>query len=404
MRKVFVGITASLIAVMFTGGLLSQERPVTVRVGTMLDGKGGVQHNTNIVVQGSKIVKLDPNVANPTYDLRSLTVMPGMIDVHVHLNSHFGKDGRFEVEPQSPAAGALYMAENVYLYLMAGFTTVQSVGHPSDVDIREAVQRGIIPGARVLTAIRPIDDKSGSPEQIRQLVRRLKAEHADLVKIFASASIRDGGKQTLTQAQLDAACGEAKIQSLRTMVHAHGPDSIKASIRAGCGEIEHGVFADDEVLKLMADRGIYFDPNVGVVLQNYMRNKSKYLGVGNYTEQGFAYMEKGIALNEAMIKKAVATPGLKLVMGTDANAGAHGRNADEIIARVKQSGQKPMDAIVSATSLSARSLNMDKIIGSIAPGMEADIIGVQGDPTTDIAALGHVAFVMKGGKVYRNMN
>jgi imidazolonepropionase-like amidohydrolase len=402
MRTTSLLLTAALIAVMSAGNVFSQERPVTIRVGTLLDGKGGVQRNTNIVIQGSKITKLDPNVQNPTYDLHDLTVMPGMIDVHVHINSHFGKDGRFEVEPKSPADGALYGAENVYQYLMAGFTTVQSVGAPSDVNIREPVARGVLPGSRVLTAIQPIDDKTGSPEQIRQLVRKLKTEHADLIKIFGSASIRDGRKQTLAQDQLDAACGEAKMQGLRTMVHAHGPDSIKASIRAGCGEIEHGIFADDEVLKLMADRGVYFDPNVGVVLQNYMRNKSKYLGVGNYTEQGFGYMEKGIALNEAMIKKAVATPGLKLVVGTDANAGAHGRNADELIARVKQGGQKPMDAIISATSVSAKSLNMDSMIGSIAPGLEADIIAVQGDPTTDITALEHVAFVMKGGKVYRN--
>jgi imidazolonepropionase-like amidohydrolase len=133
-----------------------------------------------------------------------------------------------------------------------------------------------------------------------------------------------------------------------------------------------------------------------------MRNKPKYLNIGNYTEQGFAGMEKGIALNEVMIKKAVATPGLKLVVGTDANAGAHGRNADEVIARVKQGNQKPMDAIVSATSMSAKSLNMDTMIGCIAPGLEADIIAVDGDPTTDITTLSKVAFVMKGGKVYRN--
>ena len=215
------------------------------------------------------------------------------------------------------------------------------IGHndPSDVNVREAIDRGIIPGPRLLTAIRPLNEKSGSPEEIRQLVRRLKAERADVVKIFASASIRDGGKQTMTQEQLNAACGEAKAQGLRTMVHAHSPESIKASIRAGCGQIEHGIFADDEVLKMMAERGVYFDPNVGVVLQNYMRNKSRFLGIGNYTEDGFEYMEKGIALNETMIKKAVATPGLKLVMGTDANAGAHGRNADELIARVRQSGK-----------------------------------------------------------------
>src|SRR2546422_574055 len=106
--------------------------------------------------------------------------------------------------------------------------------------------------------------------------------------------------------------------------------------------------------------------------------KTRYLGIGNYTEDGFAYMQKVVTLNNAMIRKAIATPGLKLVMGTDAVAGAHGRNADELVARVKEGGQKPMDAIVSATSLSARSMNMDTIIGSIAPGMGADIIAVEG--------------------------
>ena len=403
MRTISMIGTAGIIVATLTAAVFSQERPITIRVGTVLDGKGGVQRNTNIVVQGSKIARLDPKVDVPTYDLRKLTVMPGMIDVHVHPVSHFGPDGRLAAESRSPASDALYSMENLHLYLMAGFTTVQSVGDPSDVNLREALERGIIPGPRLLTAIQALNERSGTPAQIRDTVRRLKSQHADLIKIFASASIRDGGKQTMTQEQLDAACGEAKAQGLRTMVHAHSPESIKASIRAGCGEIEHGVFANDEVLKLMADRGVYFDPNIGVVLQNYMRNKSHYLGIGNYTEEGFAYMEKGIALNSVMIKKALATPGLKMVMGTDANAGAAGRNADELIARVKEGGQKPMDAIISTTSLSAKSLNMDTIIGSIAPGMEADIIGVEGDPATDITALTRVAFVMKGGKVYKSV-
>ena len=402
MRTVRLVSLFSVSALLSAGTVFPQDRPTTIRVGTMLDGKGAVQHNTNIVVQGSKIARLDPNAASPTYDLRALTVMPGMIDVHVHPNNHFGKDGRLVTGAQPPASEALYSLENLYLYLMAGFTTVQSVGDPSDVAAREALERGVVPGPRLLTSIRQLNERSGTPAQIRDLVRKLKADHADLVKIFALASIRDGGKQTMTQEQLDAACGEAKAQGLRTMVHAHSPESIKASIQAGCGEIEHGVFATDEVLKLMADRGVYFDPNVGVVLQNYMRHKAQYLGIGNYNEEGFAYMEKGIALNVTMIRKAVATPGLKMVMGTDANAGAAGRNADELVARVKDGGQKPMDAVISATSLSAKSLNLEGMIGSIAPGMEADLIGVEGDPTKDITALTRVAFVMKGGKVYKN--
>jgi imidazolonepropionase-like amidohydrolase len=190
---------------------------------------------------------------------------------------------------------------------------------------------------------------------------------------------------------------------MRTMVHAHSPESIKASVNAGCLQIEHGVFANDEVLKLMADKGVYFDPNIGVVLQNYIKNKSHFLGIGNYNEEGFAYMEKGLELNKVMIKKALATPKLMLVMGTDAVAGAHGRNADELVARVKEGGQKPMDAIISATSLSARSLRLDKTIGTLAPGFDADIIAVDGDPATDITALTRVAFVMRNGKVYKNV-
>jgi imidazolonepropionase-like amidohydrolase len=146
---------------------------------------------------------------------------------------------------------------------------------------------------------------------------------------------------------------------------------------------------------------VYFDPNIGVVLQNYLTNKAKFLGIGNYNEEGFAYMEKGLALNAAMIKKAVTTPNLKLVLGTDAVAGAHGHNADEIVERVRQGNQRPMDAIVSATSMAARSLSLEKTIGTLAAGYEADLIAVDGDPLTDITAVTRVAFVMKGGKVYK---
>src|SRR5581483_3183686 len=274
-------------------------------------------------------------------------------------------------------------------------------GQANDVELREAIARGILPGPRILTSIRQINERSGTPDEIRQKVRQLKQDGADVIKIFASASIRDGGKQTMTDEQLQAVCGEANALGLRTMVHAHSPESIKASVNAGCKQIEHGVFANDEVLKLMADKGVYFDPNVGVVLQNYLQNKAKFLGIGNYNEEGFAYMEKGLAINAAMIKKAVATPNLLLVLGTDAVAGAHGHNANEIVERVKQGNQKPMDAIVSATSLSAKSLGLDKTIGTLAPGYEADLIALRGDPLTDITAVTRVAFVMKGGKVYK---
>ena len=394
---------AVLVAVLIAPvALSSQDQTVRIRAAKVLDGTGKVLSNVTITVQGSKITSIGPDSSSAaTYNLGTLTVMPGMIDVHAHVGWHFDKDGRYANRPGTPAQEILYSAENAYVTLMAGFTTIQSPGQTNDPVLRDAIARGVLPGPRILTSIRSLNERSGTPAEIREKVRQLKTDGADVIKIFASASIRDGGKQTMTDEQLQAVCGEANAIGMRTMVHAHSPESIKASVNAGCQQIEHGVFATDEVLKLMADKGIYFDPNVGVVLQNYLANKAHYLGIGNYNEEGFAFMEKGLALNDTMIKKAVATPKLMMVLGTDAVAGAHGHNADEIIARVRQGGQKPMDAIVSATSLSARSMRLEKTIGTLAPGFEADIIALDGDPTTDINAVKRVAFVMRAGKVYK---
>jgi len=390
-------------AVMTPVALSSQDQIVRIRVAKALDGTGKVLSNVTITIQGSKITSIGPdNSGAATYNLGTLTAMPGMIDVHAHVGWHFDKDGRYAARPGTPAQEILYSAENAYVTLMAGFTTIQSPGQANDVELRDAIARGVLPGPRILTSIRQINERSGTPAEIREKVRQLKADGADVVKIFASASIRDGGKQTMSDEQLQAVCGESNAIGMRTMVHAHSPESIKASVNAGCQQIEHGVFATDEVLKLMADKGVYFDPNIGVVLQNYLANKSHYLGIGNYNEEGFAFMEKGLALNEAMIKKAVATPKLMMVIGTDAVAGAHGHNADEIVARVRQGGQKPMDAIVSATSLAARSMRLEKTVGTLAAGYEADIIALDGDPTSDINAVKRVAFVMRAGKVYKN--
>jgi imidazolonepropionase-like amidohydrolase len=396
---------ALLFAIVLSSAALDAQEPaIRIHAATVIDGTGKVLKNATVVVQGSKITSIDTGSSgSASYNLGQLTILPGLIDVHSHVAWHFDQNGRFAARQGSPASEILYSAENAYITLMAGFTTIQSPGTPSDVDLREAISRGTLPGPRILTSIRQLNERSGTPDEILEKVRQLKQEGADVVKIFASASIRDGGKQTMTDEQLRAACGEANRLGLRTMVHAHSPESIKASVNAGCQQIEHGVFANDEVLKLMADKGVYFDPNVGVVLQNYLKNKAKFLGVGNYTEEGFAYMEKGLDLNKAMIKKAVATPNLKMVLGTDAVAGAHGHNADEIVERVHQGGQKPMDAIISATSLAAKSLGLDKTIGTLAPGYEADLIAIQGDPLTDISAVTRVAFVMKGGKVYKHV-
>ena len=396
-------LKAALFAVLLAApALLAQNQTVRIHAATVLDGTGKTLKNATIVVQGSKITSIETGgAANASYELGQLTVVPGLIDVHAHVGWHFDKDGRYAARPGTPAQEILYSAENAYVTLMAGFTTIQSPGQANDVELREGIARGVFPGPRILTSIRQINERSGTPDEIRQKVRQLKTDGADVIKIFASASIRDGGKQTMTDEQLVAVCGEANALGMRTMVHAHSPESIKASVNAGCLQIEHGVFATDEVLKLMADKGVYFDPNVGVVLQNYLKNRDKYNGIGNYNDEGFAYMEKGLGLNKTMIQKAVATPKLMMVLGTDAVAGAHGHNADEIVERVRQGGQKPMDALISATSMAAKSMRLDKTIGTLAAGYEADIVGLDGDPLTDITAVTRPAFVMKGGKVYK---
>jgi imidazolonepropionase-like amidohydrolase len=394
---------AALFALFLAAPALVAQAPIVrVHAATVLDGTGRTLRNATVVVQGSKITAVETGTpANATHNLGQVTILPGMIDVHAHIGWHFDREGRYAARPGTPAEEILYAVENAYVTLLAGFTTIQSPGAANDVELRDAVARGVLPGPRILTSIRQLNERSGTPDEIRQKVRQLKADGADVVKIFASASIRDGGKQTMTDEQLKAACGEAKSIGIRTMVHAHSPESAKATVNAGCDQVEHGVLLDQEALTLMAAKGVYFDPNIGVVLQNYLRHKSKFLGIGNYNEEGFAYMEKGLALNAAMIKKAVATPNLKLVLGTDAVAGAHGRNADEIVERVRLGNQKPMDAIISATSMAATSLGLDKTIGTLAAGYEADLIAVEGDPLTDITAVTRVAFVMKGGKVYK---
>jgi imidazolonepropionase-like amidohydrolase len=237
--------------------------------------------------------------------------------------------------------------------------------------------------------------------QIRAFVRKAVADGADFVKIFATASIREGGAQTMTDDQIRAACDEARAMGKRSIVHAQGPEGAKAAVLAGCTSIEHGNRLTDEVLDLMVQRGTYFDSNNHLLLHNYIQNKARYLGSGNFTEEGFAYMEKGLPLGNDTFKRALAKK-VKMVFGTDGGAGAHGRNAEEIVYRVRDGGQRPMDAIISATSLSAESLGMQKQIGSISAAMEADIIATDGNPLEDITAVRRVVFVMKGGKVYKH--
>jgi imidazolonepropionase-like amidohydrolase len=381
-----------------------QAQEIVVRAGALVDGRGRVSRSVDVIVDGSRVKRVEPaSAARVSYDLSRLTVLPGLIDTHVHIANHFGKNGRATSEGEAPEESMLYEAENAYAMLLNGFTTAQSIGSRLDVPLRAAIARGVLPGPRLLTSIAPIDETTGTPDQIRRFVRQIVAEGADVVKIFASKSIREGGGQTLSQAQIDAACDEAKKLGKRTWVHAHADSAVRAATVAGCSAVTHGTQVTDGTLALMAARGVFFEPNVGLLLQNYLENKQRYLGIGNFTESGFALMEKGVPQSLTMFKRALAVKGLKLIMGTDAGAGAHGQNAREIVYRVQIGGQPPMEAIIGATSLAAEALGMKDTVGVIAPGSAADLIAIDGDPLTDITALRRVVFVMKGGTVVKNV-
>jgi imidazolonepropionase-like amidohydrolase len=383
----------------------AQERPIVIKAGVLLDGRGARVGRATVTIRDGRIESVGTKAAGvTTYDLSAYTVMPGLIDAHAHLAWHFNRQDRLHVpgDGETPAQGALAMAANAWTTLQAGVTTAQSPGSPEDADLRDAIERGGLPGPRLLTSLEPLDQSSGGPDELRAKVRERKQQGADLIKIFASKSIREGGTRTMTDAQLEAACGEAKALGLRTLVHAHSTDSMAAAARAGCTQVEHGVFADEATLRELAERGTWFDPQCGLVFQNYLDNKPRFLGIGNYTEAAFAAMENAMGLAAKAVRTAVATPGLKVVFGTDTVAGAHGRNVEELVCRVEKGGQEPMDAIVSATSLNAEAMGLGKEIGAVAPGLRADLIAVDGDPSRDIGALRRVVFVMRGGKVYRS--
>jgi imidazolonepropionase-like amidohydrolase len=375
----------------------AQASRLVIAASTVLDGHGGVLHDTRVVVQGSKIVAIDSAASPVDYDLRGATLMPGWIDTHVHINWHFDANHKSISGGEKPDEAALATADDAWATLMGGFTTVQSVGATIDGAVRDHINRGLLPGPRILTSLRQINDRSGDPDALRALVRQTKADGADVIKLFATTGLGAGGNQSMTNDQIEATCGEAKAVGLRAVVHAIGDAGARAAVNAGCTSIEHGTFLSDATLDTMAARGTYFDPNL-LVLHNYLDNRSGF----TFTPEALAMLEKGIAPTIDVLRRARARR-VKIIFGTDAVAGAHGRNAEEFVYRVQDGHEKPMDALVSATSLSAESLGLGNQIGTIAPGYDADLVGVAGNPIDDITAVRRAVFVMKGGRVFKHV-
>jgi imidazolonepropionase-like amidohydrolase len=381
----------------------AQDSTVSIRASRVIDGRGHVLTNARVVVRGGHIVAIDHDTT-ATYDLTGMTLLPGFIDAHNHEFWHFNQQGRLHTgrDGETDAQAELAEAGEAWKTLQSGFTTIQSPGSFEDRDVRDWIDDGRLPGPRILTSLEPFSNDHIPADSLRRLVDVRKAQGADVIKIFASESIRTGGRQTMSSAQLEAMCSEAKAVGLRTMVHAHSDAAVRASVHAGCTEIEHGIFVADSTLRLMARMGTRFDPQCGLVFHNYLDNWSRFQGIGNYNAEGKASMEKGITLALDVYKRALATRGLKLAYGTDAVAGAHGHEAEDMVCLVRQVGADPMRVLTLATSESAAAVGLADSVGAIATGMDADLVAVAGNPLEDITAVRRVRFVMKGGKVYRN--
>src|SRR6202162_3187108 len=222
---------------------MAAAQSISIKTTTILDGKGHILKNKQISIDGTRIAGISDAKGRPTYDLTGLTVMPGWIDTHVHLGWHFNRDERLEQggpgSKETHEQSALYAEGNAYATLMGGFTTVQSVGSAIDGDLRDLINAGVIPGPRILTSLRAVTENTGDPEKIRTYVRKMKEDGADVIKLFATASIRDGGKQTMTDEQIQDTCGEAKALGLGSRVHAHAPGGARAAVMAGCTSVEH---------------------------------------------------------------------------------------------------------------------------------------------------------------------
>ena len=375
--------------------------PVTILANYALDGTGGTLRNVQLRVNRGRITAIRGPVRGRVIDLRGYTLLPGFIDTHVHLDSHWDRTGRIATEAESPLEHSLGMADAAWQTLLGGFTTVQSVGDPAERPLRDAIRDRGFPGPRVLTSLAWITGDSTTPDDsLRAMVRARKAEGADLIKIFASNSQRVGAGPTFAERQLKVMCDEAKAIGMRAMVHAYR-SQVAAAGRAGCWQVEHATYATREEVEVAARAGVYLSPQVGLVVQNYIANKDRYIGVGNYSEAGMATMLRDLPLDFEVCRFAVGIPGAKVVFSTDATAGAHGRNAEEFLGRVQHCGQTPMQALTSAHHLAAQALGMGESLGRIAPGYEADLIAIDGDPVRDLTAVRSVVFVMRGGVIYK---
>jgi imidazolonepropionase-like amidohydrolase len=380
-------------------------------------------------VEGEKISEVGANLSGPpgaiVIDLGDATLLPGLIDLHTHLTIRMGVHWEDALAKTTPGHDALWGARNALVTLRAGFTTCREMG-PTwpyvDVDLRDAINAGAVPGPRLLVAGNYVSSTGGAgdakqfsiyldaplvrnladgPDEITKAVRTNFKNGADFIKIMATGAVLskgiEPGRQQYSDAEITAAVEEATRWGGKVAAHAHGAAGIKAAIRAGVRTVDHGSDLDEEAIVLLkaSNRRTYYVPTLGVgeaIEQNGVKN--------NIPEAERERSRKMQGVMFAGFKRALAAK-LPAGFGTDAGVIEHGENWKEFAVRHRL-GESNAAAIVAATSLNAEIIGWQDRVGTVEAGKFADLIAVPGDPLQDIAVLGRVEFVMKGGTVYRD--
>lgn len=435
-RTVLVGGATSL--ALLAGGLglaqarQSAEAPATcVQAGRLLadPATGKIETDKTVIVQAGKIARIEDGHVSTgcetVIDLKDSFVLPGLIDSHVHLTSEQGPNAQLEEFTKTKSDLALDGAWNALKTLKAGFTTVADLGAPNEsiFALRDAIKAGRIPGPRIIAAGSPIsvhgghgDPANGMPEALvhayrptsvcsgaddcRRAVREQVRAGADIIKITATGGVLSqtaaGLAQQFSFEELKAIVETAHSMGRKVTAHGHGADGINSFLKAGGDSIEHGTYLDAESIKLFKATGAWLVPTLmaGDFVAREAARPNTFFSP--------AQRDKALEVGPRMIDMArrAREGGVKVAFGTDTGVSKHGDNAGEFALMVK-AGYAPIDTIRAATVWAAEHFGLEKLIGALKPGMQADLIAVKGDPTTDVTVLTKVTFVMKGGVVYR---
>jgi imidazolonepropionase-like amidohydrolase len=405
-----------------------ESEVVVVRAARLIDGTGRAPIAPAVVtIRGERIESVGSAPAVPpgarVIDLGGATLLPGLIDLHTHLTGT-GVHWEDELTKTTPSQAALHGAANALTTLKAGFTTCREMGPTwpfTDVDLRDAIDQGLVPGPRLQVSGNYVSATGGAgdarqfsiyvdvpivknladgPDEVRKAVRTNLKNRADFIKILATGAVLSKGispgAQQYSDEELKAAVEEASRWGKDVASHAHGAEGIKAAIRAGVRTIDHGSMLDDEGIGLLkAQPETFYVPTLYV--GHAVVEGGEALGIPESEIERSRQMSE---YRNATFRRALAA-GIPIGFSTDAGVFPHGINAREFALRVEQ-GERPMQSIVSATSLAARIMRWEDRVGSIEAGKYADLIAVSADPLRDITELERVRFVMKGGRVYKD--